>query len=92
MSRVKTSIALLAVSLSFAPLAASARGLVTPPNQPAQQLVRISGPTTPSPFGSGRAGDLAGYSSRMNGGNVVFALTDANDVQDASVSISAQDN
>jgi hypothetical protein len=88
MSRVRISIVLLAFSASFAPLAASARGPVTLPNRPTQQLFQISGPMTPSPFGAGRAGDLPGYNSRNNSGTVVYVPTDANDIKDAAISLS----
>jgi hypothetical protein len=88
MSRLKISLVFLAFSASFAPLASSARGLVTPPNQPTQQLVQISGPTTPSPFGAGRAGEFPGYSSHIHGGVAIYALMDETDRQELFISLS----
>jgi hypothetical protein len=92
MSRLKATFTLLAFSVSFVPLAANARGPVAALNPPTLQLVQISGPTNASPFGAGRAADLPGYNSRMNGGAVIYTLTNTNAVQDASVSGSVRDN
>jgi hypothetical protein len=92
MSRLKATLTLLAFSVSFVPLAANARGAVVPLNPPTQKLVQISGPTNASPFGAGRAADLPGYNSGVNGGAVIYTLTNASAVQDASVSGSVRDN
>lgn len=87
MSRIKAASILLAVSVAFVPLTANARGPVTASNQPAQQLVQISGTIHPSPFSAGRAGDSPGYNTRINGSTMVFVTAPENEMQDTSASI-----
>jgi hypothetical protein len=91
-SRATFSLAFFAFAVSFAPLAANARGPLPPSTQPSLQLIQISGPTNPSPFGVGRAGDLPGHKSGITGGAAIYALRDVNDIQDAAVSLSDLDH
>jgi hypothetical protein len=88
---LRNTVSLLALSALFLPLAANARGVVTP-TSPTLQLVQVSGPTSASRFAPGRAAELPGYHSRINGGRVVYALTDANVVEDAALSGSVYAN